>query len=112
MDDGRSSETALITVTVLDVQAVRKGQIIALAAVEIELDGVAFIVNGLQVIRTKEPASGREATGVALPRYRAPDGEWKPAIELPDELREPITTAILEQCCDRGITSRLQRVAA
>ena len=105
-------ETALTTVTVLDVQAVRKGQIIALAAVEIELDGIAFIVNGLQVIRTREPASGREATGVALPRYRAPDGEWKPAIELPDELREPVTAAILDHCCDRGITRRLHHAAA
>lgn len=107
-----SSETALVTVTVLDVQAVQKGQIIALAAVEIELDGVAFVVNGLQVIRTREPASDREATGVALPRYRAPDGSWKPAIDLPVELREPITTAILEQCCDKGITRRLHSAAA
>lgn len=105
------SETALITVTVLDVQAVQKGQIIAFAAVELELDGVAFTVNGLQVIRTRDSISGREATGVALPRYRAPNGEWKPAIELPDELREPITATILEQCCDRGITRRLHSAA-
>lgn len=107
-----SSETALITVTVLDGQAVQKGQIIALAAVEIELDGVVFTVNGLQVVRTRETSSGRDANGVALPRYRAPDGEWKPAIDLPDELREPVTMAILEQCCDRGITRRLHSAAA
>ena len=107
-----SRETALVTVTVLDVQAVQKGQIIALAAVEIELDGVAFAVNGLQVVRTRDPISDRAATGVALPRYRAPDGQWRPAVDLPDELYEPITTAILEQCCDRGITRRLHSAAA
>jgi stage V sporulation protein G len=107
-----SRETALVTVTVLDVQAVPKGQIIALATVEIELDGVAFTVNGLQVVRTRDPSSGREATGVALPRYRAPDGQWRPAVDLPEELREPITTAILERCCDRGITRRLHDAAA
>ena len=107
-----SRETALVTVTVLDVQAVQKGQIIALAVVEIELDGVAFAVNGLQVVRTRDPSNGREATGVALPRYRAPDGQWRPAVDLPDELREPITTAILEHCCDQGITRRLQGAAA
>jgi stage V sporulation protein G len=107
-----SRDTALVAVTVLDVQTVQKGQIIALASVEIELDGVAFTVNGLQVVRTRDPSSGREATGVALPRYRAPDGEWKPAIDLPDELREPITMAILERCCDRAITRRLHGAAA
>lgn len=107
-----SSETALVTVTVLNVQAVQKGQIMALAAVEIELDGVVFTVNGLQVIRTREPASSREATGVALPRYRAPDGQWRPAVDLPGELREPVTMAILEQCCERGITRRLHPAAA
>jgi stage V sporulation protein G len=107
-----SAETALVTVTVLDVQAVPKGQIIALAAVEIELDGVAFTINGLQVVRTREASSGREATGVALPRYRAPDGQWRPAVDLPDELREPITTAILEHCCDRGITRPWHGAAA
>lgn len=106
------TDAALVTVTVLDVRAVQKGQIIALAEVEIELDGVAFTVNGLQVVRTRDPINGREATGVALPRYRAPDGEWKPAIDLPDELREPITAAILDHCCDRGITRRLQGAAA
>jgi hypothetical protein len=102
-----SSETALITVTVLDVQAVQKGQVIALAAVEIELDGVAFIINGLQVIRTKEPSQQPRGYGrgpAALPRT---GWEWKPAIKLPDELREPITAAILEQCCDRGIVSEV-----
>lgn len=104
-------DAALVTVTVL-VQAVQKGQIIALAAVEIELDGVAFALNGLQVIRTRDASSGREATGVALPRYRAPDGQWRPAVDLPDELSQPITTAILEHCCDIGITRRLQWAAA
>ena len=106
------TDAALVTVTVLDVRAVQKGQIIALAAVEIELDGVAFALNGLQVIRTRDPSSGREATGVALPRYRAPDGQWRPAVDLPDELSDPITTAVLEHCCDIGITRRLQWAAA
>ena len=58
------TDAALVTVTVLDVRAVQKGQIIALAAVEIELDGVAFALNGLQVIRTRDSNSGREAAGV------------------------------------------------
>lgn len=109
---GVRGENALVTVTVVDVQAIRKGQILALASVEIELDGVAFTISGLQVVRTREAISGREATGVALPRYRAPDGRWRPAVDLPDELREPVTAAVLERCCDMGITRRLHWVAA
>lgn len=109
---GNSNDTALVTATVLDVQAIQKGQLIALASVEIEVEGVMFAVNGLQVIRTREPKTNREATAVALPRYRAPGGQWRIAIDLPDELRAPVAAAVLERCCEMGITKRLHGVAA
>jgi hypothetical protein len=65
---------------------------------------VCFVLHGLQVLRLRHPETGEEATGVDLPRYRAPDGAWQRALELPDELQRPIGDAILERCCELGIT--------
>ncbi len=101
------TETALITATVLAVEPVGKGRLLALASVELVLDGVAFVLHGVQVVRLKHPVSGQEATGVDLPRYRAPDGQWRAAIALPPELRRPLGDAVLEQCCVLGITQRV-----
>ncbi|WP_191057985.1 hypothetical protein [Geminicoccus harenae] len=100
------NDTTLITATVLDVQPMPKGRLLALASVELVLDGVPLVLHGVQVIRLKHPVTGEEATGVDLPRYRAPDGSWRQAVELPPELRRPLGDAVLEQCCALGITQR------
>ena len=76
------SDTTTVHVRVLAVTPVAgKGKLLALASAEIAVAGVAFTLHGIQVIRTKDPATGTEATGVDVPRYRAPGGTWRQAIE-------------------------------
>lgn len=101
------SETTTVHVRVLAVTPVTgKSKLLALASAEIVVAGVAFILHGIQVIRTKDPATGAEATGVDVPRYRASDGAWRQAVELPPELHKPLAHAVLDECCELGITRR------
>lgn len=100
------TNTSLITATVLDVTPIGKGRILALASVELMVDGIAFTLHGVQVVRLKHPGTGHEATGVDLPRYRGPDDAWRQAAELPEELRKPLGDAVFERCCELGITRR------
>jgi hypothetical protein len=74
--------TATVTFTVTDVERIEgAGRLAALAAIEIELDGVALTVRGVRVLRQR----GRITT--EPPRYRDPrTGQWLPALVLPDEL--------------------------
>lgn len=84
-----------------------KSKLLALASAEISVAGVTFTLHGIQVIRIKDPATGREATGVDVPRYRAPNGTWRQAVELPPELHKPLAHGILDECCELGITRRV-----
>jgi hypothetical protein len=74
--------TATVTFTVTDVERIEgAGRLAALAAIEIELDGIALTVQGVRVVRQ----SNRITT--EAPRYRDPrTGQWRPALILPDEL--------------------------
>jgi hypothetical protein len=74
--------TATVTFTVTDVERVQgAGRLAALAAVEIELDGVALTVRGVRVLRQ------RDRITTEPPRYRDPrTGQWLPALTLPEEL--------------------------
>lgn len=101
------SETTTVHVRVLSVTPVAgKKKLLALASAEITVAGVAFMLHGIQVIRTNDPNTGAEATGVDVPRYRASDGAWRQAIELPPEMHKPLAYAILDECCELGITRR------
>lgn len=77
------------------------GKLIALAAVELVIDGVALTLHGLQVQRGRQ--AGAEATAVSLPRYRTPSGDGRSAITLPDELKRPIADAVLAACLEAGL---------
>ena len=61
------SDTALVQCGVLDVHPVNKGRLLALASVEIDIEGV-------QVVRVPANRERPEMTGVDLPRYRGGDG--------------------------------------
>jgi stage V sporulation protein G len=57
------------------------GRLVALATVEIDLEGVVIVIQGVQVIRHR-----RRITTQA-PRFRDPrTGAWTPAVILPHEL--------------------------
>lgn len=85
----------------LDVQPVKGDRLIALASVELVIDGVALALHGLQVQRGQQ--AGTEATAVTLPRYRSAAGDWRSAVTLPDELRRPIADAVLAACLELGL---------
>jgi hypothetical protein len=73
--------TATVTFTVTDVERIEgAGRLAALAAIEIELDGIALTVQGVRVVRQ----SNRITT--EAPHYRDPrTGQWRPALILPDD---------------------------
>jgi hypothetical protein len=71
-----------VTFTVTSLERIEgHGRLLALAALEIEFDGVTLGLHGVQVIR-----QGKHITTQA-PRFRNPKtGIWAPAVILPDEL--------------------------
>ncbi len=82
--------TATVTFTVTDVERVEgAGRLAALAAIEIELDGVALTVRGVRVLRQ------RDRITTEAPRYRDPrTGQWLPALILPAELGHAIAREV------------------
>jgi stage V sporulation protein G len=94
-------ECAVVTCTVRNARPVTSKTLFALVDVEVLIDEVAFVICGIQARR--EP-DGR--TAVALPTYRAADGTWLPAIQLPPDLRKPIADAVLAHLVDEGIAKQ------
>jgi hypothetical protein len=77
-----AAATTTVTFTVTDVERIKgAGRLAALAAIEIELDGIALTVQGVRVVRQNNRIT------TEAPRYRDPrTGQWLPALILPDEL--------------------------
>jgi DNA-binding cell septation regulator SpoVG len=96
------AERGLVTCTVLSVERLQGGRILALASVALDFDGILIEVHGLRVVRATK--DGREAAGVEMPHYRAADGSMRPTVRLPEELHQPIATAILERSREMGVT--------
>ncbi len=74
---------------------------IALADVRLGVDGIEFVIHGVQVSRAKD--GRKEATKVTLPTYRNERGAWTAAISLPNELREPMAQVVLDACIEAGL---------
>jgi stage V sporulation protein G len=91
-------DTALARIAVLSVASVSgAGRLLALASVELDVDGVAIVLHGVQV-----RADG-EKTEIALPHYRNSQGAWKPAVTLPTEVRGPMGEAVIAAGLEAGI---------
>jgi len=71
----------MVSITVLSVTPTRAGKLLALASVELVIDGVPLTIHGIQALRV-EPIG----TKIELPKFRASTGEWQTAISLPDDL--------------------------
>lgn len=99
-------DTTSITVELIALRPVKTGRIIAFADVRLGVDGVEFVVHGVQVSRAKD--AGKEATKVSLPTYRDAHGNWTAAISLPNELREPMARIVLDACLDAGLCRRVE----
>lgn len=77
-----ADSTATVTFVVTALERIcGAGRLVALASVEIDLEGVVVLVQGVQVIRHR----GHITT--QAPRFRNPKtGTWMPAVVLPQEL--------------------------
>lgn len=92
------SETSTVSIVVVTINPVSSGgRLLALADAEILLDGVAIGLHGLQVY------ADSSKTEIRLPKYRAPNGDWLPAISLPPELKEPLGDAVMAAGIEAGI---------
>jgi hypothetical protein len=85
------SSTIPVTFVVTQLRRLHSaGQLLALATVAIDLDGVALTLHGVQVLRLPNGKLQCKA-----PHYRAQTGQWLPAVTLPDELERAIGAEIL-----------------
>lgn len=93
MPDGTGNDVALVTCRVDSVTRVSHPHLLALASAEIEVGGIAFRVDGIQVVSGRN--RGFATVLVKLPTYRGSDGAWRPAVTLPPELERPLGNAVL-----------------
>jgi stage V sporulation protein G len=94
-------DTASVTVSAIGITEVKNaGKLRALADVEVVFDGIEMIIQGVKI-----QADGK-STEVSLPTYRAPDGSWRPAIILPDEIKAAISDTVIAA----GLEAEILRV--
>lgn len=90
-----------VTITVANCQALNTKTVFAFVDVEIVVAGVAFWIKGVQARHL--PGGG---TSIHLPTYRTPAGTWRAAIDLPAELVEALSQAVLDHLLDEGVAVR------
>ena len=85
-------ESSPVAVTVLGVDRVRgRGRLLALAMVELEIDGVPIRLQGVQVLRGRRPGT----VDVSMPCYRHTTGEMIPCVALPDVVEAAIAQEVV-----------------
>lgn len=90
--------TSPATVEVLSLTLSRApGRLIGLAVVEVVLDDVPIVLQGVRVLRR---ADGMAV--VEMPAYRHSSGELLPAVVLPDELDEAVQRQVLHELAPAG----------
>lgn len=92
-----ATEYLPVTITVLNITPTTANRVVALADVEVVIEGIAIVVHGVQL---RADSSGTEVT---LPRYRAADGSWRTAITLPEEVRGPMGDAVIAAGLEAGL---------
>lgn len=85
-------ETAPVTIAVLGIERAPAGRLVGLAAVELLIDGVAIVLQGVRIIRT-----GPRGLGVEAPTFRGPTGAAVPTVILPPELSAAIARVVLDE---------------
>jgi hypothetical protein len=85
------AETAPVRVTVLQLELAHgAGRLLALATVEIDIDGIVIGLDGVRVVQL-----GAHRLGVEPPAWRA-GAQSRPAAILPPELTSAIGSAVLD----------------
>lgn len=87
-----------VTLTMLSVSPVWTDKPLALASVEIDIDGVLIEVHGILAAHVR-PAGVQ----IELPMYQDGAGMFRPAVTLPDEVRRCIGDALVEALNQRGV---------
>jgi stage V sporulation protein G len=93
-----TGDTAILTFVVSNARRIDSKTLFAMVDVEVQLAGVAFLIQGVQARRL--PQAG---TSIHLPTFKDIDGGPKTAIILPDEVREPLTDAVLAFLMEEGL---------
>lgn len=74
-------ETLPVSIQLVGIDRVRRGALLALIHIEVEISGVVLPISGIQILK----AAGKAMT-LRCPQYRCGDGTWKPSVTLPDEI--------------------------
>jgi hypothetical protein len=89
---------AIVTCVVRNARRVVSRSLFALVDADIVIDGITFSICGIQARRSIDGL-----VSVQMPTYKAADGSWRPAVEVPPDLQAPLGNAVLEYLIDEGI---------
>ena len=91
------AETERVTFTIANLRTLNGKRLYALVDVEVQVAGLSFGVLGVQIRRDSNGLS------VHLPTHRNTQGLWKPVVTMPDEVLEPLRTAVMEYLVKEGV---------
>ncbi len=94
------ADTDRVTFTIANLRTVNSKRLYALVDVEIGVAGLSFRIIGVQIQR------GIDGLSVHLPILRDVNGAWKPVVEMPEELRGPLSDAVMGFLVDEGMATR------
>jgi hypothetical protein len=94
-------ETHRVTFTIANLRAVDAKGLFALVDVEVRAADLSFWIMGIQGRRA---ANGSAV--IQLPTYRDTGGRARPAVVMPDELRQPLVDAVMEFLAEEGLVER------
>lgn len=92
-----SALTTPATIACTHIQPNNHPRILALATAVITISDIPITIHGIQVI------ADANRTEIRLPKYRATDGTWLPAISVPNELHEPLGDTVIAAALEAGI---------
>jgi hypothetical protein len=90
-------ETATVIVAVVEIVGTPgAGRLMALATVDLEIEGVAMRLTGVRLVKRRD-----QDVTVELPMTRDPLGRQVPCIQFPPEIHEAIEEAITREVVGR-----------
>ena len=95
-------ETQRVTFTIANLHPISAKRIFALVDVEVQVADLSFWIMGVQGRRAMDGSAV-----VQLPTYRDVNGLAKPAVVMPEELRQPLVDAVLEFLAEEGAVRRV-----
>lgn len=98
MSAADAGETGTVTVEVLGLEPVHgRGVLVGLAVVELVIEGVSILLQGVQVQRRPDGA-----LVARMPSFRPPSGPSAPGVVLPPELEDAVAVRVLEEFAGPG----------